>query len=44
MAEESEKKQTFVVHKKQADNSPHATTASNSNNAGVALKKVVVVN
>lgn len=43
MAEESEKKQTFVVHKKQADNTPHATTASNANNAGVAKKKVVVV-
>ncbi len=42
MAEESEKKQTFVVHKKQADNTPHAVT-SNTSNAGVAKKKVVVV-
>ncbi len=43
MAEESEKKQTFVVHKKQADNTPRETVASNANNAGVAKKKVVVV-
>lgn len=42
MAEESEKKQAFVVHKKQADNAPRAT-AANANNAGVAKKKVVVV-
>lgn len=42
MAEESEKKQAFVVHKKQADSTPHAT-AANANNAGVAKKKVVVV-
>lgn len=43
MAEESEKKQTFVVHKKQADNTPRTVAASNANNAGVAKKKVVVV-
>ena len=43
MAEESEKKQTFVVHKKQADNTPRETAVSNANNAGVAKKKVVVV-
>lgn len=43
MAEESEKKQTFVVHKKQADNTPREVAASSANNAGVAKKKVVVV-
>lgn len=42
MAEESEKKQAFVVHKKQADNTVH-TSAAGANNAAAAKKKVVVV-
>lgn len=39
MAEESEKKQAFVVHKKQADNTNSASNAANA----AAKKKVVVV-
>ena len=39
MAEESEKKQAFVVHKKQAD-TPVSNAAANAN---AAKKKVVVV-
>ncbi len=42
MAEESEKKQAFVVHKKQADNTVH-TSAAGANNTAAAKKKVVVV-
>lgn len=43
MAEESEKKQAFVVHKKQADTTAKPAVSSNANNGATAKKKVVVV-
>lgn len=43
MAEESEKKQAFVVHKKQPESTVQSSSSASVNNSGVAKKKVVVV-